>query len=134
MSIKVCQFLYIVITFIKKKIFLKSNLVKVRRYCRKRNEGYLSRFVRNCETCYFKDVAKTSQRYVLVSVEKRRELCDRFGYPCYWEEKSKSHQALGSGTLDSPVKKQAVGRLAEVGGECWFSSIYYLLVGRKSGA
>ena len=75
---------------------------------------------------------KRANLYVLVSVE-RSELCDRFGYPCFWEELAISRQALRSGTLESPTKKQAVGRLAEVGGECWFSSIYYLLVGRKSG-
>ena len=35
--------------------------------------------------------------------------------------------------LESPRKKEPVGKLAEVGGECFFSSIYYLLVGRKTG-
>ena len=35
--------------------------------------------------------------------------------------------------LESPRKKDPVGKLAEVGEECFFSSIHYLLVGRKSG-
>ena len=92
-----------------------------------------SRFIRNCETCYFQDIAGKRQRYVLVSVERRKELCKQFNYTCYWEEGQSGRQSRGSGELDSPKKKQAVGRLAEVGGECWFSSIYYLIVGRKSG-
>ena len=35
--------------------------------------------------------------------------------------------------LDEPKRKEPLGVLAEVGGECFFSSIYYLLCGRKSG-
>ena len=35
--------------------------------------------------------------------------------------------------LDSPRKQEPVGKLAEVEEECFFFSVYYLLVGRKSG-
>ena len=68
-----------------------------------------------------------------VSVARRIELCAKFNYTCQWEEVGSSRTGETTMELDSPRKKEPIGKLAEVGGECFFSSIYYLLVGRKSG-
>ena len=67
-----------------------------------------------------------------MSLGRRVELCAKFGYTCQWEEAIKKHTGETTFELESPKKKDPVGKVAEVGGECFFSSIYYLLVGKKS--
>ena len=69
----------------------------------------------------------------MVSLAKRTELCAKFGYTCQWEDMYSKRTGGGVVTLEEPSNKPAKGTLAEVGEECFFSSIYYLLVGRKSG-
>ena len=66
-----------------------------------------------------------------VAEQERKQLCVRLG---------RTHlkvpdNYLGDGFLGlgAPERKDSVSRLAEGGGKCWFSSIYFLLVGKKSG-
>ena len=73
-----------------------------------------------------------SMRYVHVLTAKRREIGDRLGLPCQWGS-SEKHQREGAGVLPAPSRKLAVGKLAEVNSQCWWSSVYYLLLGQKSG-
>ena len=54
-----------------------------------------------------------SQRYVLASVGRKRELCKKFHYPCYWDKGQSGRQARGAGILDGPKKEQAVKRLSD---------------------
>ena len=91
------------------------------------------RFLRNSQTCSFSGVARHRERILPVSVARRIELCAKFNYTCQWEEVGSSRTGEAMMELDSPRKKEPVGKLAEVGGESFFSSVYYLLVGRKSG-
>ena len=49
-----------------------------------------------------------------------------------WQHNGSERTGEIATELDSPVKKEPVGQFAEVGGECFFSSVYYILVGRKS--
>ena len=57
----------------------------------------------------------------------------KFGYTCIWEPISGKKTNSTAVVLDCPKRKEPLGELAEVGGECFFSSVYYLMVGRKSG-
>ena len=91
------------------------------------------RFLRNCRTCSFAGVARARERMFPVSVAGRIELCAKFNYTCQWEEVGSSRTGETTMELDSPRTKEPIGKLAEVGEEWFFSSVYYLLVGRKSG-
>ena len=71
--------------------------------------------------------------YLSVSLERRVELCSQFDYTCVWEPLSSSRSRVVPVILEEPGRKEPLGALAEVGGECFFSSVYYLLCGRKSG-
>ena len=93
----------------------------------------ICRFLRNCQTCFFSGVARPRERVIPVTVARRIELCAKFNYTCQWEEVTSTRTGETTMELESPRKKEPVGKLAEVGGEYFFSSIYYLLVGRKSG-
>ena len=91
------------------------------------------RFLRNCQTCYFKSSeGMKKQMYLSVPLGKRVELCQRFGYTCMWERQTRTTGSVPI-ELGEPSRKEPMGELAEVGGECFFSSVYYLLCGRKSG-
>ena len=68
-----------------------------------------------------------------MSIARRRELCTQMGYTCQWEEATSSRTGETTFELNSPLKREPIGKLAEVAGECFFSSVYYLLVGKKSG-
>ena len=92
------------------------------------------RFLRKCQECYFaSEEGKRVQRYKCVSLERRIELCKMFDYTCSWEPLGSSRSGEIVMELSEPEKKEPMGVLAEVGGECFFSSVYYLLCGRKSG-
>ena len=120
--------------------FLKCNVCnmpKRNRYM-KENVEYtcrsVNRFLHNCQTCYFEsEEGKRTQWYLPVSLKRRIELCEKFGFTCIWEPISGRETTTSAMVLDAPKRKEPLGELAEVGGECFFSSIYYLLVGRKSG-
>ena len=92
------------------------------------------RFLRNCQECSFaSEEGRKVQRYLSVSLERRIELCSQFDYTCVWEPLSSSRSGEVPVILEEPGRKEPLGVLAEVGGECFFSSVYYLLCGRKSG-
>ena len=100
----------------------------------KRKQFAYCRFLRNCQICYFESTeGQKVQRYVPLTMTRRIELCEKFGYTCLWEPLSTTRTTETSVVLTSPGQKEPLGNLAEVGGECFFSSIYYLLCGRKSG-
>ena len=92
------------------------------------------RFLRNCQECYFaSEEGRKVQRYLRVSFERRIELCSQFDYTCVWEPLSSSRSGEVPVILEEPGRKEPLGVLAEVGGESFFSSVYYLLCGTKSG-
>ena len=90
-------------------------------------------YLRNCQVCFIEETKKVKQLYRCVPYAKRFELCERFGYTCQWTEFGSKRVGDTEIELSEPARKPAKGTLAEVGGECFFSSIYYLLVGKKSG-
>ena len=85
----------------------------------------VNRFLHNCQTCYFdSEEGKRSQLYMPVPLKRRVELCEKFGYTCIWEPISGKQTNSTAVVLDCPKRKEPLGELAEVGGECFFSSIY----------
>ena len=71
-----------------------------------------------------------------VPLHTRVALCNRFQIECKWGGKDVHFNSRWNNygvELGVPPMKPVRADLAEVGGECVFSSIYYLLCGKKSG-
>ena len=90
-------------------------------------------FLRNCQECYFSsEEGRKVQRYKVVPLARRVELCKQFDYTCLWEPVGSKLSGGVPVVLGEPGKKEPLGLLAEVCGECFFSSVFHLLCGEKS--
>ena len=90
------------------------------------------RFLHNCPECFWAYHKGCEwQQAVCVSKATRLRLCKKLGLT----HVKVPDDYVGERTvgLGEPSQMSCKAILASGGGECWFSSIYYLLVGRKIG-
>ena len=78
--------------------------------------------------------ASDRQMYKPVSMDTRKALCRKFNMHCHWEGKESDFELrYTSGILlEAPPYRESTRDVAEVGGECLFSSVYFLLCGKQS--
>ena len=91
----------------------------------------LLRYLYNCPDCFWTFHRGNSwQQATAVSEERRRNLCQQLDLKHEKVPDRYENALLGIG---APDEISCSSRLAEGGGLCWFSTVYYLLVGKKSG-
>ena len=91
----------------------------------------LYRYLHDCNECFlaFHEGCQWEQATALAE-QKRSIICSMLKLVHVAVPDDYCGCLLG---LGQPVDKGCVSNLAEGGGKCWFSSIFYLLVGKKSG-
>ena len=92
------------------------------------------RFLYNWPQCFWRfHQGHAHESASKLSKEKRKELCSLLGWK--WEKLSDAQGRNENDVLSvgEPTEAKCVAILAEGGGFCWFSSIYYLPVGGKRG-
>ena len=93
---------------------------------------FFYRYLHDCPQCFWKyQKGYRWQKAVSVAPEVRKETCLKFGLK--FHQVKDEYRGLGVLSLGEPKEMSCKSILAEGGGKCWVSSVFYLLTGRKSG-
>ena len=89
-------------------------------------------FLHNCPDCFWSfHQGHAWQQVACVKKATRLRLCEKLGFTHIGiPDDYCGSKVVG---LGEPAEKNCKAILATGGGECWFSTIFYLLVGKKSG-
>ena len=90
------------------------------------------RVLHDCPECFWRlHEGNQWQRAVSVPRLRREQICNQLGI----QFKQMADNYIGGKVygLGQPKAATCRSNLAEGGGSCWFSSLFYLLTGRKSG-
>ena len=123
----------------RKSMYLVSN-VEANEYNKKQcsvcsNVSFicvLPRFLHNCPMCFWTFHQGHSWEQACGVLEKvRKEYCTRLSLVHVRVPDNCGDEGLVG--LGEPEVMSCASNLAEGGGKCWFSALFYLLVGKKCG-